>query len=258
MEHAGSVPGRRRSPFGQSGADFFIGELDVEPPIFNVDDDDVPFAQRGDGAARGGLGRDVAYHQSARGAAESPVGHQRNALAQAFADDGRRHAQHLAHSGAAFRAFVAYHYDVAVFNLFASDGCHRVFFTFEDSRGSAVVKALVPRDLDDRAFGREIPFQDHEPTTLFDRIVGGVYHVLPRSLAGQFRLLPDGQTADGHLATVNIALFDKPARDQADSARAPQIDRRVFPARLQVGDQWSAFADLIEIFDLQIDAGLAQ
>ena len=31
MEDTGSVPGRGRPPFGQPGADLFIGELDVEP-----------------------------------------------------------------------------------------------------------------------------------------------------------------------------------------------------------------------------------
>src|SRR5215468_5948525 len=204
MEDSRSIPGRRRPPFGQSGPDLFIGKLDVEPSFFDVDDDDVTFAQRGDGAARGGLWGDVADHQPARGATESPVGHQRHALAQAFADDGRRHAQHLAHSGAAFRAFVAYHYDVAVFDLFSRDGFHRVFLAFEDSRGAAVVRALVTGDFDDRAFGREVPFQDHKPAALFDRVFGGVDHVLSRGLASQFRLLPYGQSADGHLAAVNI------------------------------------------------------
>src|SRR5262249_38045566 len=242
MEDSRSVPGRRRPPFGQSGLDLFLGKLDVEPSFFDVDNDDVPFAQRGDGAARGGFGGDVADHQPARGAAESPVGHQRHAIAQAFADDGRRHAQHLAHSGAAFRAFVAYHHDVTVFDLFARYGFHRVLFAFEDSHRASVVRALVPRDLDDRAFGREVPFQDHKPAARFDGFVGGVYHILPRSLTGQFRLLPDGQSTDGHLAAVDIALFDEPARDQADSARAPQVNRRIFPARLQVGDQRRAFA----------------
>src|SRR5262249_19562358 len=251
------VPGRGRPPFGQSGSDLFIGKLDVEPSFFDIDDDDVTFAQRGDGAARGGFGRDVADHQSARGATETPVGHQRHALAQATAFDGRRHAQHLAHSGAAFRAFVADHHDVAVFDLFARYGFHRVLLAFEDSRGAAMVRALVPRDLDDRAFGREVPFQDHKPAARFDRVVSGVDHVLPRGLIYQLRFLRYGQPADGHLAPVNIALFDEPARDQADSARAPQINRRVFPARLQVCDQRRAFADLVEIFDLQIDARLA-
>src|SRR5262245_63405183 len=171
MENSRSVQGRGRPPFSQSGLDLFIGKLDVEPSFFDVDNDDVPFAQRGDGAARGCFGGDMADHQPARRAAESPVGHQRNALAQAFADDGRRHAQHLAHSGAAFRAFVAYHHDVAVFDLFVRDGFHSVFLAFEDSRGAAVVSTLVTGYFDAGAFWGAVAFQDLMSVDLIDCVV---------------------------------------------------------------------------------------
>ena len=58
-------------------------------------------------------GRDVAGHQAARGAAEAAVGEQRDRLAHALADDRRRDAEHLAHAGAALRAFVADDDDIA-------------------------------------------------------------------------------------------------------------------------------------------------
>ena len=78
-----------------------------------------PSRDRGDRAAVDGLGRDVAGHEAVGGAAEAPVGEQRDVLAQAGAVDRGGDREHLAHAGAAGGALVADDDDVAV------AGCRR-------------------------------------------------------------------------------------------------------------------------------------
>src|SRR5262249_14309555 len=150
------------------------------------------------------------------------------------------------------------HYDIASFDLFAGYGVHRIFFALVDSRWAAMVGTFVSRDFYDRAFGREVALQNHKPAARFDRVVGGVDHILPRSLIGKPRFFADGQPADGKLVAVQIAFFAQPAGHQTYSARAPKINRRIFPAGLEVGDHRRAVADLVEILDLQINACLAR
>ncbi len=74
---------------------------------FDVDDHQVSIAHRGDGSAGSGLGRDVAHHQPAGGAAEAAIGEQGHLLAQALPDQRRGDAEHLAHPRAPARSLVA-------------------------------------------------------------------------------------------------------------------------------------------------------
>ena len=76
-------------------------------------DDLVAVAHGRERAAAERLGRDVADHQAVRRAREAAVGDQRDLVAEPFADERRGHVQHLAHAGAAGRALVADHDDVA-------------------------------------------------------------------------------------------------------------------------------------------------
>ena len=59
------------------------------------------------------LRRDVPGHQPVGRAGEAAVGEQRDRVAEALADQRRGDGEHLAHAGAAARALVADHDDVA-------------------------------------------------------------------------------------------------------------------------------------------------
>ena len=59
-----------------------------------------PSRTRGDRAAAGRLGRDVADHQAVRRAREAAVGDQRDLVAEPLADERRGDVQHLAHARA--------------------------------------------------------------------------------------------------------------------------------------------------------------
>jgi hypothetical protein len=84
-----------------------VGDLDVEPPLGNVEGDDVALRDGGDRAAHRRLGRDVPRHEAAGRAAEAAVGEERHVLVEAGAHERCGDAEHLAHAGAAARALVA-------------------------------------------------------------------------------------------------------------------------------------------------------
>jgi len=60
--------------------DFLSGELEVEPPLGNIDTDHVPVTDDGDGAAMRGLGGDVANREPVGGTREPAVGDQGDLL----------------------------------------------------------------------------------------------------------------------------------------------------------------------------------
>jgi len=98
-----------------------------------------PFLMDGDGAADEGFWRDVADHGAVAAAAEATVGDERDVFAEAFAHDGARGAEHLAHTGAALG------FDAprrrGPLDLVVEDGCSAVS---SDSKTMALPSNLRP------------------------------------------------------------------------------------------------------------------
>ncbi len=221
---------RRRLPCGEPSLDLFLRHFECEGARGDVEDDCFAFSNRGNRPTHGGFGRDVADHQTARRAAEAAIGHERHFFAQTFADNRRRDAQHFTHAGAAFRAFITNHDDIARFDLFARQGLHRILFAVEDARRAAMVWAFVARDFDHTAFRREVALENHQAAGRLQGIGSGAHHILPWRFFGQLGFLREGQAADRELIAGNKAAFDQTARNQPDTARFAEINRRVAPA----------------------------
>ena len=105
----------------------------------------------------------MADHEPVRRAGEAAVGDQRDRVAEPLADERRGHVEHLAHAGAAGRALVADHDDVAGLDRARLDGGEAVLLGVEDARRAAVEQPLVAGELDDAALGRELAAQDRKP-----------------------------------------------------------------------------------------------
>ena len=73
--------------------------------VLGVDGDRVAVLDDGERAADEGFGRDVADDEAVAAAGETAVGDERDVLAEALAHDGAGGPEHLAHAGAALRAF---------------------------------------------------------------------------------------------------------------------------------------------------------
>ena len=168
----------------------------VEFAVGNVEGDGVAFADGGDRASELSFGSDVAGHQAARGAGETSVGEQRDRIRElGNALDGSGDGEHLAHSRASARAFVANDENIVRVDLSALDGGVQVVLAVEDARGAGVVEALVTGDLDDAAVGREIALENDETAGGLERLVPGVDDGLVgsfvrRASASSARVLP--------------------------------------------------------------------
>src|SRR5258707_7496749 len=104
----------------------------------------------------------MASHQSVSGATETAVSEQSDGRAEPFTNDCSGDAQHFAHAGTAFGAFVSDDYDVAGFYFLAGDRGHGIFFRFKNPRRTAMLQPLMPADLGHATFRRKISFQHDE------------------------------------------------------------------------------------------------
>ena len=123
-------------------------------------------------------GRDVADHQAVGPAGEPAVGEQRDRVAEALADEGGGHAQHLLHPGAADRPLVADDDDVAGHDPLVADRGVALGLGLEDAGRAAMQPPLVAGELHDAAVGRERPAQDRQAAGRLERPLDRHDHLL--------------------------------------------------------------------------------
>ena len=113
--------------------------------LLGVDGDGVAFFHERERAAERGLGGDVADDEAVRAAGEAAIGDQRHVFAEALAHDGAGGGEHLAHAGAADRAFVPDDDDVAFLHGAIEDAGEGVLLVFEDERFAGEAAGLPCR-----------------------------------------------------------------------------------------------------------------
>jgi hypothetical protein len=101
----------------------------------------------------------VADDEAVAAAAEAAVGDERDVFAEALAHDGAGRGKHLAHAGAALRAFVADDDDVALLDLAVEDGLQRVSSESNTMALPVKLEAFLAGDLGDRAAGARLPLK---------------------------------------------------------------------------------------------------
>ena len=82
-----------------------------------------------------------------------------------------------------------------------------------------------------------------------------MHHVLPRGFDGEGRFFSQGAAGWGHGVTVQEAALDQALGDELDTAGLVEISGGILAAWHQVGNQWRAARDHIEVIDAQLDAG---
>jgi len=122
--------------------------------------DDVSVAELGERPATQRFGADMDRGGNlARRTRHPPVGDQRDGVAETFADDRRRHLQHLRHPRPAGRALIADHDHVAGVDRPRLHRCESIRLVVEDARRSPVELA-VDGELDDAPLRREVAAQN--------------------------------------------------------------------------------------------------
>ncbi len=130
---SGALPG-----FEACG-DLFVGDVEGQLALRDVEGDGVAFVDGGDGASEESLGGDVAGHEAAGGSGEAAVGEESDGVREGGdAFDGGGDGEHLAHAGAAAGAFVADDADVVGVDLAGFDGGVAVVLGVEDAGGAGV------------------------------------------------------------------------------------------------------------------------
>ena len=101
--------------------------------------------------------RDVADDEAVAAAGETSVCDERDILAETAAHDGRGGRKHFAHSGPAFRPFVANDDDVALLDRAVEDRCERRFFALKHQRAAGECQPSLPEIFATAPFGARFP-----------------------------------------------------------------------------------------------------
>src|SRR4051812_4870180 len=197
--------------------DLLVGEVHVEAAGVDVEGDHVAVLDGRDRAAPDRLGSDVAGHQAVGGSRETAVGEQRHLVADALPDERGRDLEHLAHAGAAGRALVANHDDVAGLDALLLDHRKALLLGTEDPGGAGVLLSLLARNLDDTALRREVAAQDHETAGGLERIVKRTDDLLRRRLLSRVGLLADRPARHGDRLGVEQTRLVEALGENTDS-----------------------------------------
>ena len=121
-----------------------------------------------------------------------------------------------------------------------------------------MAQAFVAADLGHASLGREVAVQNHQAAGFLQRLVQRRNHFLVRRFDGASCFSAQRLAAHRHRVLVKMFALQQTVRQQANSSGAVHIGSDKTPRRLQVGQQRRAFADFLEIVDVQGDAGLAR
>src|SRR5437016_2032786 len=147
-KRSGAMPGWWLRPFISAPCQFVITDQNIHPARAGIDTNPVAFAHQRQRAADEGFRRDISDAHAARCARETPVGDKGDFLAHPLAVDQCGDAKHLAHAGAADRAFVPDDEHVAFTVLALPDGLDTRLLILEHPRGALEQQLLQAGDLD--------------------------------------------------------------------------------------------------------------
>ena len=116
---------------------------------------------------------------------------------------------------------------------------------------------LVTGNLHDAALRSQVSFQDDQTARGFERIRQRSHDFLSRRLIHAPRRLTDGLSSYGQRVGVKQARLKQSLGDELNPTRPVEIVCHEAPARLQVGEQWRARTDTVEVINLQLDPCLA-
>ena len=115
----------------------------------------------------------MADYKSMAAARESPIGNQRDILAQSLAHNGGGWGEHFAHPGASFWAFIADNDDIAFADSaiqYFSIACSSELNT---TRLADKTQTFPAGNFGDRAFGCEVAVKNHQMALFLSGLLSG-------------------------------------------------------------------------------------
>ncbi len=254
-QHAASEAGLGGFPFFPASGDGFGGNIQRERAFLGVDDERVTFIDQRERAAAIGFRSDVADDKSVSAAGETPVGDERDILAEAAAHDGARGAEHFAHARAALRAFVADDDDIARDDAAGKDRFHRGFFGVKHPRAAGEGEPLLAADLCHGAFGGKVAVKDDEVAVFFDGVIERANDVLTGDVGFHgLQILSHRAAGDREAIAVQETGDEQGLHHRLDAADGDERGHHVFAGGFEIGEDGDALADACEIIDRKFDA----
>ena len=106
------------------------------------------------------------------------------------------------------------------------------------------------------AFGGHVAFKDHQPTALFDGVLQAMDDLLAWSLFDSGHFLLEGFAGNSHALAVSVTAIKKALGDDRNATGLIHIHGEIFAGRFDINQQRRSFANLLEIVDIQFDAGI--
>src|SRR5579883_2482120 len=137
----------RGLPILQAALDFIIAEINREQISLSVNRDHIAILYRSNRATKLSLRANVANNHAMSAAGEAPISDQADRFAIALTNQSRGDSQHFAHTRAAFRAFIANHHSIAIFDFMLHDSLKSLFFRVKDPGRATMAGRLQSSNL---------------------------------------------------------------------------------------------------------------
>lgn len=196
--------------------------------------------------------------ETVRASGEATVGEQGNVLTETGSHDSRRGLQHLGHTGSTLGSLVADDDDslLALLDLAALERLDEGVLVVVDASLTLEHETLLTGDLTDGAAGSQLSAQDLNVTGGLDGVAEGADDllVLGEPVGPGLDVLLHGLTGDSDAAAVDQALLQEEPKQGRGTTNGHHVGHDVLATGLQVGQEGSAVADLLEVVDGQLDA----
>ena len=189
-------------------------------------------------------------------ARKTPVGDQRDLVAETATHDRPRGTQHLAHAWPAPRALVADDDHIARFDAAREYRRGGALLAVEDTRPPGEREAFLTGDLRHRTLGRDIAAQHDQMTVRLDGVIGAADDLLSgRIIGGAFEVLRHGLAGHGQALAVQQTAVEQTLHQWPDAADGHQIGHRVTTARPHVREHRYAPTDAGEVIECDAHTG---
>ena len=173
-------------------------------------------------------------------------------LAKSLAHQRSRDRQHLSHSGAALRAFIADHHHVSGHDLSSPQSVHDLLFLVEHlGRARPSRPELVACDFQYAPLRREVAEQGHESAGAAERGIDRLHDVRIAKIGPITQVFLDRIARHGHAVPVKKARLEQALHHYRHAAHPVEVEHQVSAAWLHIGKQRRAHRDVVDVFQGQ-------
>ena len=194
----------------------------------------------------------MADHETVRAARESPVGDERDFVAEPFSHNERSGFEHFGHARSPLRSAVPNDDHRARLNRFGHDRFVGGGFAVENAGRSLEAGSFLSGDLRHRSALCQIPVEDLQVATRFEGRAKGADDFLSFAECRQFcQILGQCFTRYRQAVAVEVAFFQHPFHHGGYASDLEEVLHDVLAGGFQVGYKGHPIADALDVVDAQ-------